>query len=53
MAQPKKDDDIVKTTFRMPKSKLKEVKQYGLDNDMTDTEVFMQALDEYLSKRSK
>lgn len=48
-----KADEIVKTSFRMPKSKLKEIQQYGLDNDKTDTEIFIEALDEYLQKRER
>jgi hypothetical protein len=50
---PLKEDEIVKATFRIEKSRLKAVKQYGLDNDKTDTEIFIEALDEYLSKRNK
>jgi len=45
------DDALAKTTFRLPKSLLKEVKQYGLDHEMTHTEVFIEALREYLGKR--
>lgn len=48
-----KDGEIVKTSFRMPKSKLKEIQQFGLDNDKTDTEIFIEAIDEYLAKREK
>jgi hypothetical protein len=48
-----KDDEIVKTSFRMPKSKLKEIQQYGLDNDKTDTQIFLEAIQEYLNKRGK
>ncbi len=46
-------DEIVKTTFRIPKSKLKEVKQFGLDNEKTDTEIFLEALEEYLERHDK
>lgn len=43
-------EELMKTTFRLSKSLLKEVQQYGLDHDMTDTEIFNEAVREYLSK---
>lgn len=46
-------DEIVKTTFRLPKSKLKEVKQFGLDNEKSDTEIFLEAINEYLEKHER
>lgn len=43
-------EELTKTTFRLSKSLLKEVQQYGLDHDMTDTDIFNEALRDYLSK---
>jgi len=45
------EDEIAKTTFRMPKSMLRQVKHYATDHDMTDTDVFVQALKEWLAKK--
>jgi hypothetical protein len=46
-----KDDVImVKTTWRMPKPLLKQLKQYALDNDMTLTQVAMKAFDNLLDE---
>ena len=45
-------DDWTKTTFRLPLPLLKEAKHYGLDHDMTDTDIFNEALREYLDSRS-
>jgi hypothetical protein len=47
------DEVITKTTFRLPKSLLKDVQRYGIDFDMTDTEIFNVALREFLNGRSK
>ncbi len=44
-------DEMTKTTFRLAKSLLKQVKQYALDHDVTDTDVFTEAIKEYLNKR--
>ncbi|HEV2119434.1 MAG TPA: hypothetical protein VGS11_04940 [Candidatus Bathyarchaeia archaeon] len=41
---------MTKTTFRLPKALLKQVKQYALDHDANDTAVFLDALREYLNK---
>ena len=49
----KPDDEMTKTTFRMPKSMLKAVKHYATDHEMTDTEVFMSALREWMAKEAK
>ena len=48
-----KREEVVKTTWRMPKSLLKELKQYALDNDMKVTDVAMQAFKEFLTKKAK
>jgi len=45
------DEEWTKTTFRLPKKLLKEVKQYGLDNEKTDTDVFIEALKDFLEKK--
>lgn len=45
-----KADPIVKTSFRLRKSMLKQVQQYGLDNDMNDTDIFVAALRNFLPK---
>lgn len=47
------DDELTKTTFRMPKSMLRAVKHYATDHDMTDTEVFVQALKDWIAKEAK
>jgi predicted transcriptional regulator len=44
---------MTKTTFRLPKSLLREVKHYATDHDKSDTEIFNEALREYLDKRKK
>lgn len=45
------DDDMTKTTFRLPKSLLKEVKHYATDSETSDTDIFNEALREYLDRR--
>jgi hypothetical protein len=49
----KPGDETTKTTFRMPKSMLKAVKHYATDHEMTDTEVFLQALNLWMEKEAK
>jgi len=44
------EEEVTKTTFRMPKALLKQVKQYALDHDTNDTAVFVDAVREYLNK---
>jgi hypothetical protein len=41
-------EEMTKTTFRLPKSRLKEVQIYGIENDMTDQEIFNEALAAWL-----
>ena len=48
-----KDDEMAKTTFRMKKSLLKDVKRFGIDNDMTDTEIFNAALEDWMERQRK
>jgi len=43
-------EEIVKTTLRLPKLLLKQLKQFALDNDRSVTEVAMEAFKEYLDK---
>lgn len=45
--------EVTKTTFRLPKPLLKEVKRYAIDHDKNDTEIFLEAIREYLDKRRK
>jgi hypothetical protein len=48
------DDDVkVKTTWLLPKSLVKQIKQYALDNDTTSTAVIIEACSELLTKRKK
>ena len=49
----KPEDEMTKTTFRMPKTLLKEVKHYAVEKEMTDTQVFVQALREWMAKEAK
>jgi len=46
-------DVKVKTTWLLPKTLVKQIKQYALDNDTTSTAVVMEACNELLSKRKK
>jgi hypothetical protein len=46
-------EQMVKTTFRLPKKLLNETQHYAIDHDMTDTDVFNEALQEYLEKRKR
>jgi hypothetical protein len=43
----------VKTTWLLPKTLIKQLKQYALDNETTSTAVVIEACNEYLSKRKK
>lgn len=45
-------EEMTKTTFRLPKNLLREVKHYATDHDMDDTTVFVEAVREYLVKRA-
>jgi hypothetical protein len=47
------DDVKVKTTWLLPKTLVKQIKQYALDNDTTSTAVVMEACNELLTKRKK
>ena len=48
-----RDDEMAKTTFRLPKSLLKRAQRFGIDNDMTDTDIFNAALRQFLEAKSK
>jgi hypothetical protein len=43
---------MVKTTWRMPKPLLKQLKQYGLDNAMTLQQIAMKAFNDLLKESS-
>jgi len=43
----------VKTTWLLPKSLLKQLKQYALDNDSTVTAVIIEACTEFLARKRK
>ncbi len=46
-------EEVVKTTWRMQRGLLKDLKQYALDNDLKVTEVAMLAFNEFLRKTKK
>jgi len=46
------EQKMTKTTFRLPKSLLPETQHYAIEQDKTDTEIFNEALREYLGKRA-
>lgn len=47
------EGEMTKTTFRMPKSLLKDVQRMGIDRDMTDTEIFNQAIRDWIERQQK
>lgn len=47
------DDVKVKTTWLLPKTLVKQIKQYALDNDTTSTAVVIEACNEFMTKRKK
>ena len=49
---PTDGQEMTKTTFRLPKSLLPETQHYAIEHDKRDTEIFNEALREYLGKRS-
>jgi hypothetical protein len=53
MSNQKEDEELAKTTFRMPKSLLKEVQHYGIENDMTDQQIFNDALKAWLREQKR
>lgn len=44
---------MTKTTFRLSKVLLKEVKHYAVENETTDTQVFTDALKAYMKVHKK
>jgi len=57
MSPPKEekqlDEEMTKTTFRMPKELLKSVQRLGIDKDMTDTEIFNDAIKDWIERQQK
>jgi hypothetical protein len=47
------DDVKVKTTWLLPKSLVKQIKQFALDNETTSTAVVIEACSELLTKKRK
>jgi hypothetical protein len=47
------EDVRVKTTWLLPKTLVKQIKQYALDNDTTSTAVVIEACNELLTKKKK
>jgi hypothetical protein len=47
------EETKVKTTWLLPKSLVKQLKQYALDNDTTLTATIIEACNEFLTKRKK
>ena len=46
-------EEWTKTTFRLPKALLKEVKHYATDAEKSDTEIFNEALKQFLKEAKK
>jgi hypothetical protein len=46
-------EELTKVTFRTQKSLLKEVQHYAIENDMTDTQVFNDAVRAYMKVHKK
>jgi hypothetical protein len=47
------DDTQIKTTWRVPKNLIKQMKQYALDHDTTLTAVAIESFKEYLQRKRK
>ena len=45
--------EVIKTTWRVPKPLMKQMKQAALDNDTTVSQVVIQAFKEFLNKKEK
>jgi hypothetical protein len=43
--------EIVKSSWRLPRTLIKRLKQYALDHDTNVTAVLIEALEEFLSKK--
>ena len=46
-------EEWTKTTFRLPKSLLKKVKHLATDQEKSDTEIFNEALKQYMKGQDK
>jgi len=46
-------ENIERTTWRLPKSLIKQLKQYALDHDTTMTAIAIEAFQEFLQKKRK
>ena len=55
MSHPKSTNESikVKTTWLLPKTLVRELKQYALDNDTTLTAVVIEACNVFLAKKTK
>lgn len=47
------DEEITKTTLRIPKRLLKQLKQFGLDNDKSVTDIAIEAFKEFLDRHQR
>ena len=47
------EEEMAKTTFRIAKSRLKEIQRYGIDHDMTDTQIFNEAIKVWLDPETE
>jgi len=45
-----KKEEVIKTTWRIPKPLIKQMKQAALDNDTTVSQIVIQAFKEFLDK---
>jgi hypothetical protein len=46
-----KKEEVIKTTWRIPKPLMKQIKQAALDNDTTVSQVVIRAFKEFLDKK--
>jgi hypothetical protein len=46
-------ENIERTSWRLPKSLIKQLKQYALDHDTTVTAIAIEAFQEFLRKKKK
>jgi hypothetical protein len=46
-------EEVIKTTWRIPKPLMKQMKQAALDNDTTVSQIVIQAFKEFLDKKEK
>ncbi|MEM1963273.1 MAG: hypothetical protein QXN23_06570 [Candidatus Caldarchaeum sp.] len=46
-------EETTKTTLRIPKKLVKQLKQFGLDNDKSLTQIAIEAFNEYLERHKK